>query len=74
MEHSQGLIIYWGTKLTSANFKGIEIISSIFSDHSDVKLVIKHRKRNEKKTDDMETKQHATKKTNGVNKEFKRES
>ena len=34
----------------------------MFSDYNGVKLEIIHRKRNEKKTDYMETKQHATKK------------
>ena len=40
------------------------MISSIFSDHNGMKLEINHRKRNEKKTDYMETKQHATEQTN----------
>ena len=43
----------------------IEIISSSFSDHNGMKVVINSRKRNEKKTDYMETKKHATKKPIG---------
>ena len=35
---------------------------SIFSDHNGIKLEIKHKKRNEKKIEYMETKQHASKK------------
>ena len=46
--------------------KAIEIISSIFSDHNGMKLDINHRKRNEKKTDNMETKKRATRKTSGL--------
>ena len=42
----------------------MEIISDIFSDHNDMKFEINHRKRNGKKTDYMESKQHATKKQN----------
>ena len=38
----------------------LEIISCVFSDHSGMKLAINHRKR--RKTDYVETKQHATKK------------
>ena len=48
-------------------FKSTEIISSIFSDHNAKKLEINHRKRN-----DMETKQHVTKKPMGQE-EIKRE-
>ena len=51
-------------KTSLKNFKRIEIISSIFSDHNDRRLEINDRKRNEKKIDYMEIKQHATKKTN----------
>ena len=40
----------------------IEIISNISSDHNDMKLEIDHKKRNEKKTQYAETKQHATEK------------
>ena len=65
MEHSLRLATYWGTKLTSTNSKSIEMISSIFSDHDGMKLEINHNKRNEKKTDHMETKQHATKRPMG---------
>ena len=46
-------------------FKTIEIISSIFSDYNGMKLEINHRKRNEKKTNYKETKQHAAKKPMG---------
>ena len=56
---------HMGHKTNLNKFKGIEIISSIFSDHNRMKLEINHRKRNEKKTDYMETKQHATKKPMG---------
>ena len=48
MEHSQELITYWGTKLTSTNLS-IEPISSIFCDHNGMKLEINHRERNDKK-------------------------
>ena len=54
-----------GNKTNLNKFKSIEIISSTFSDHNVMKLEINHRKRNEKKTDHMETKQHATKKPLG---------
>ena len=41
----------------------IEIISSIFSDHSSMKLGINHRKKSKKQTKKLhETKKHATKK------------
>ena len=49
-----------GHKANLNKFKNIEIISSIFSDQNGMKLEIKHRKRNEKKTYYMETKQCAT--------------
>ena len=35
-----------GHKTNLKKFKSTEIISSIFSDHDDMKLEIKHRKRN----------------------------
>ena len=54
-----------GHKVNLNKFKSIEIISSIFSDHNGMKQEINHRKRNEKKTDYMEAKQHATKKPMG---------
>ena len=54
-----------GQKANPHKFKSIEIISIIFSDHNGTKLEINHRKRNEKKTYYMETKQHATKKLMG---------
>ena len=53
-------------------FKIIGIISSIFSDHSGMRLEVNYKKRNEKKTDYMETKQHATK-NQWINKEIKQE-
>ena len=37
------------TKLTSTNLKGIEIMSSIFSDHNGMNVEFNHRKTNEKK-------------------------
>ena len=37
-------------KITLNKLRGIEIISSIFSDHNGMKLEINHRKKNEKKT------------------------
>ena len=54
-----------GHKTNLNNFKSIEVISSIFSDHDGMKLEISHRKRNEKKINYMETKQHATEKLMG---------
>ena len=54
-----------GYKTNLNKFKSIEIISSIFSDHNGMKLEINHRKRNEKKTYYMDTKQHPTKKSMG---------
>ena len=48
-EHSQGLTIYWGSKLTSTNLRVYKFFSSIFSDHNGMKLEIHLRKRNEKK-------------------------
>ena len=51
-----------GHKNNLNKLKSIEIISSIFSDYNSMKLEINHRKRNEKKTDLMETKSQATKK------------
>ena len=49
MEHSQELITYWGTKLTSTNLGAYKFFSSIFSDHNGMKLETNDRKRNEKK-------------------------
>jgi len=51
-----------GHKANLNKFRSIEIISSIFSDHNDIKVEINCRKRNEKKPT---TKQHATKKPMG---------
>ena len=48
-----------GHKICFNRFKRIQIISSIFSDHSGMKLEINHRKKNRKKTHNhMETKQY----------------
>ena len=52
-----------GHKANLNKFKSIEIFSSIFSDHNDMKLEFNHRKR--EKTEYMESKQHATKKPMG---------
>ena len=57
-----------GAQKTNLNkFKSIKIISSIFSDHNGIKLEINHRKKKKKieKTNYMETKQHAIKKSMG---------
>ena len=54
-----------GHKTNFNKFKSIEIISSIFSVQNDMKLEINYRKRNEKKSDYIETTQHATKKPMG---------
>ena len=54
-----------GHKTKLNKFKSIEIISSIFFDHSGMKLEINYKKRNEKKTDYMGTKLYATKKKKG---------
>ena len=51
-----------GHKTSLNKFKRIEVISSIFSNHNGMKLRINHRKRNKKKIDYMETKQHDTEK------------
>ena len=48
-------------KISLKNFKRIEIISSISSDHNSIKLQTNHRKRNQNKNSYMETKQHAVK-------------
>ena len=53
-----------GHKANLNKFRSIEIISSIFV-HNGMKLEINHKKRNEKKTYYMETKQHASKKPMG---------
>ena len=50
-----------GHKANIHKFKSIEIVSSNFSDHNGMTLEINHRRRNEKKTYYMETKQHTTK-------------
>lgn len=42
--------------------KNKEIVPSIFSDQNNMKLEISHMKRNEKKSDYMETEEHVTKK------------
>ena len=52
-----------GQKTSLHKFKSTELISSIISDHNCMKLEINNRKRRDKKTNYMESKQHATKKT-----------
>ena len=54
-----------GHKDNLKKFKSMEMDPSIFPDHNGMKLEINHRERNEKKTQYMETKQHATKKPMG---------
>ena len=54
-----------GHKANLNKFKSIEIISSIFSDHNGMKVEVNHSKRNDKKTNYMETKQHDTKRPVG---------
>ena len=44
MAHSLGINHIQGHKISLKKFKSIEIISSIFSDHSGTKLEINHRK------------------------------
>ena len=61
-----------GHKANLNKLKSTEIISSIFSDHNTMRLDINHRKRNEKKTDYMETKQYVTKNTNESMRKSKR--
>ena len=51
----------------------IESILSFFSSHSGIKLEINYKKKNEENKY-LETKQHATKKTNGSMKKSKRKS
>ena len=64
MGHILGLTLILGKrKKNNLNkFKCTEIISSIFSDHKGMKLEISNKKKKEKNTDYMETKQHATNK------------
>ena len=50
-----------GHKSSLSKFKKIEIISSIFSNHNDVRLEIHDKKKTAKNTKHMETKQHAIK-------------
>ena len=50
-----------GYKSNLCNFKKIEIISSIFSDHNTIQLDINNKEKNCKKHKQEETKQHATK-------------
>ena len=51
-----------GHKSSFGNFKKIEIISSIFSDHNAMRLDINYRKKSVKKYKHMEAKQYTTKK------------
>ena len=50
-----------GYKSNLSNFKKIEIISSIFSDHKAIRLEINNNKKTAKKHKHVETQQHATK-------------
>ena len=50
-----------GYKSNLSNFKKIEIISSIFSDHNTLQLDIQQQEKNFKKHKHVETQQHATK-------------
>ena len=50
-----------GYKSNLGNFKKIEIVSSLFSDHNTIELEINNKKKNCKKHKHVETKQHATK-------------
>ena len=50
-----------GHKSNLSKFKKIEIISSIFCDHSYMRLDISYRKKNFKKCKHMEIKQHISK-------------
>ena len=50
-----------GHKSNLGKFKKIEIISSIFSDHSAMKLDINYKKKNCKKPKHMDIKQHISK-------------
>ena len=50
-----------GHKSRLSKFKKIEIISSIFSDHNAMRLEIKYREKNLKKTQTHEAKQYVTK-------------
>ena len=61
MEDPLGLTTYQGTQEAETKIKNIEIVPSIFSDQNNMKLEISHMKRNEKKSDYLETKQHVTK-------------
>ena len=61
MEDPLGLTTLQGTQEAETKNKDIEIVLSMFSDHN-MKLEISHMKRNEKKSDYMEAKQHVTKK------------
>ena len=49
-----------GDKSSLGKFKIIEIISSIFSDHDEVKLDVNYRKKKYEKYKHMEAKQHAS--------------
>ena len=45
IEHFPGLITSWVINLALVNYKKIEIISSIFSDHNAVRLDVNYRKK-----------------------------
>ena len=50
-----------GHKSNFSKFKKVEIISSIFSDHNTMRLDINYKKKNCKKHEHMEIKQHISK-------------
>ena len=61
MEHSPGFDHMLGHKASLGKFKKTEIISSIFSNHSAMRLEINYRGKNCKKHKHMEAKQYVTK-------------
>ena len=50
MGHSAALDHIWGHKSSLGNFKKIEVVSSIFSDHNAMQLDINYRKKTVKNT------------------------
>ena len=61
-----------GQKANLNKFKGIEIISTIFSDHNGMKLEINHRKINEKKLTTWRLNNMLLKKTSGPTRKSRR--
>ena len=63
MEHSPGKTTSWITNQTSMNLRKLKFISSIFSDHSAMRLDVnyKKKKKNCKKHKHMEKKQRVSK-------------